>query len=148
MAARKKKAAQSLIRDERAARCVSLRRQGLTIAAIAGHVGLSPARVCELIGEVREEWSRERVADVAALTEAELSRLETLEGEIEAQMDVARGRADLAAFSALAGRKLSLSERRAKLLGLDKPTKVAPTSPDGASAYTGLVIEETLGDVG
>jgi hypothetical protein len=30
---------------------------------------------------------------------------------------------------------LKIQERRARLLGLDMPTKIAPTTPDGEAAY-------------
>lgn len=37
-------------------------------------------------------------------------------------------------------RLLKIQERRARLLGLDKPTKVAPTNPDGSKEAKGVVI--------
>ena len=35
---------------------------------------------------------------------------------------------------------LKIQDRRAKLLGLDAPAKVAPTTPDGKEPYTGLIV--------
>ena len=35
---------------------------------------------------------------------------------------------------------LKIQDRRAKLLGLDMPTKIAPTSPDGSEPFTGLIV--------
>ena len=39
-------------------------------------------------------------------------------------------------------RALKLAERRAKLLGLDAPVKVAPTDPSGEKEYAGLTDEQ------
>lgn len=39
-------------------------------------------------------------------------------------------------------RLLQIEERRAKLLGLDKPTKVAPTTPDGNTSYQGIDLDK------
>lgn len=37
-------------------------------------------------------------------------------------------------------RLLKIEERRAKLLGLDKPTKIAPTNPDGDKPATFVIV--------
>lgn len=43
---------------------------------------------------------------------------------------------------------LKVMERRAKLLGLDAPTKIAPTDPSGANAYEPLSLDERLARLG
>lgn len=44
----------------------------------------------------------------------------------------------------VADRILRIMERRAKLLGLDAPTKWAPTDPTGEKEYIGLTDEERM----
>ncbi|MFW6344772.1 MAG: hypothetical protein ACOC0M_00350, partial [Halomonas sp.] len=39
-------------------------------------------------------------------------------------------------------RAIKVMERRAKLTGLDAPTKIAPTDPDGETPYRGMTEEE------
>jgi hypothetical protein len=44
--------------------------------------------------------------------------------------------------TAATDRVLKIMERRAKLLGLDAPSKIAPTSPDGEAPYKGMTERE------
>ena len=73
---------------------------------------------------------KERVEPADETRVLELERLDRL---LNAIWDKATG-GDLEAVD----RALKIMERRAKFMGLDAPTKIAPTDPSGETEYSGL----------
>ena len=81
------------------------------------------------------KWLRAQIKkrarqDTDAWVAGELEKLEAIEEAAWTEKD----------FSTL----LKCMKRRADLLGLDAPTKIAPTTPDGNDEYTGLTDTERL----
>lgn len=112
---------------ERRAQAVELRMEGKTFDRIGAELGVSRQRAYQLVhgalGKLQRE-TQDRVEEALAL---ELERLDALQLAI---YERATG-GDLRAID----RMLRIMERRAKLLGLDTPQKVAPTNPAGDSPY-------------
>jgi len=108
-------------------KCLSLRKAGLTYAKIAERVGISKQgaykAVQTALNEIREHY-RETAVEVVAL---ELERLDEMTAALEGK--VAYGDPQSVATA------LRVMERRAKLLGLDAPQKIAPTDPSGENPY-------------
>lgn len=85
---------------------------------------------------IRKRWADSGVRDFDAARAQELARIDRLEIEYwDAWRDVVP--TDRTAPSYLAG-VMSCIDRRCKLLGLDAPTKIAPTDPSGENPYMGL----------
>lgn len=122
---------------EAAPRVIELRRQGFKGAEIARMLGRSASYVSTILTAAREEWTAARIEQTALLIQGELTRLDELEREVAERMD---GAGDLA-FAALAGRRLDCLERRAKLLGLDRPTRHDVSLPGVESALRDLTPE-------
>ncbi len=146
---------------------VRLRRAFWPVQDIARHYKISSPRVVQIIqkwlNQQREETSK--IAD--GLREQEVERLDTLcqslwpmvapyEGksiaEIEAVMAPYRGmdddefkkkakeRGELVPNMDAIDRYVRISARRSAMLGLDSPTKIANTTPDGKAATASVVI--------
>lgn len=115
---------------------LELRMKGLTIRQIAeeAEVKVSPAQVHRDLERSMSELRKLELQEADELRTIELLRLEALQ---KALWDTAMG-GDVGAVDRL----IRLSERRSKLLGLDAPTKVAPTSPDGETEYQGMSDEQ------
>lgn len=97
-----------------------MRRSGRTYREIARQVGIGVASAHRLIAAAMAETRSAVAEDVMELRALELSRLD---GLMVALWPKAR-RGDLAAVD----RVLKIMERRAKLLGLDAPVRVARTN--------------------
>jgi len=107
---------------ERDASAVRLRMQGFTYAQIAAELKFGSSthcqsRVAAALNEVVREPARE-------LLELELRRLDEMFLPVYARAIEGGGPKAIQSC-------LHIMERRAKLLGLDKPTKIATTTPDG-----------------
>lgn len=114
----------ALVALQRQQQAVELRRSGRSYREIAHAVGIGVASAHRLVGAAIAEARTTVREDVVELRALELSRLD---GLMVALWPKAR-RGDLAAVD----RVLKIMERRAKLLGLDAPVKVARTNPAGA----------------
>lgn len=123
---------------ETAPRVIELRRQGYKGAEIARMLGRSASYVSTILTAAREEWTAARIEQTDLLIQSELTRLDELEREITARMDTTRS--DVA-YAALAGRRADCLERRAKLLGLDRPTRHDVALPGVESALRELTPE-------
>lgn len=129
---------------------------------IAQKLGLSVATVCREIKAIEAEWRANMLRDVEAIKAEELRKLdhyelETLQewerskkdcqkkvmedsqggrsGKVrKAKIETTQNFGDPRYMSVLLG----IQDRRAKILGLDSPQKVAPTTPDGQEPYKGM----------
>lgn len=108
---------------------MALRRSGLTFDVIAQAKGITRQRVHQIVRDELRKLAQETAEETEGLRALELDRLDRLlaglwkkaqDGELDA-----------------IDRALKIAARRAALLGLDRPTKIAPTSPDGDDAYEG-----------
>jgi hypothetical protein len=117
------------------------RRQRLAELMVAGvrdrnelarALGVSKRTVYRDLVVIQEEF-RERSAELVAQERGvSLLRLERYVREL--QPDIARADRRVPAIRLLK----EIEERRAKLLGLDAPTKTAPTDPSGELEYSGI----------
>lgn len=110
---------------ERTKQALEYRKAGLAYAAIAERLGYRDRRTAwQAVHNALMKTLREPADEVRAL---EVERLDAL----YLQMFSRAMKGDYGAVD----RCIKISERRAKLLGLDAPVKVAPTSPDGSEEY-------------
>ncbi|MCG5549170.1 helix-turn-helix domain-containing protein [Halorhodospira halochloris] len=120
-------AAARLKSAERKARALELRQTGMTYADIGRELGISNAQAHRLVSGALQEIRKRASEEAEQLRTLELSRLDQLH---HALWESALG-GELRAIDRL----LRIMERRAKLLGLDAPTCVAPTNPDGQKSW-------------
>jgi hypothetical protein len=112
---------------ERQARAMDLRKRGKSFRYIGRELGVNEATACRDVHAVVEALNEMALDDADTYRRMELERLDALLDAITPK--VQRGDA----FAIDTARKLS--ESRRKLLGLDAPTKVAPTNPKGDAPY-------------
>ncbi|MFD8667068.1 hypothetical protein ACFV1U_16945 [Streptomyces microflavus] len=147
----------SLTTAQRDAEAARLRTQGWTYQRIADHLGFKQrADAYNAVKRVLDATVREAGEDIRALELERLDRLEAAANEVleREHVTVSNGRVvaldgaplpDDGPVLAAIDRLLKIQERRAKLLGLDAPTKQAITiSPERATALEQLV--EELGE--
>ena len=112
---------------ERRAKALTLRKAGHSYLTIAAQLGVDRSVACRYVHAALAELTASEPEDAAALRTLELARLDTqltaiwpavLNGHLGAQATALR-----------------IAERRAALLGLDAPRKVAPTDPTGEHVY-------------
>lgn len=146
---------------ERRRRALALRQEGKTFQVIADELGITRGGAYKSVQaglmEVTEKY-RETADEVLVL---ELERLDFMLDKMMAflNVDVAEviqeaadqegETVDYSAMARLASsqfvaveRVLKIMERRAKYLGLDKPTKIAPTDPGGENPYDDITDAE------
>jgi hypothetical protein len=150
MPGRKRKREKRVVDRERIA---ELRLKSWTQQMIAREMGLSRATVVRELRVLTDEWKRAAAADIAAAKARDLQALETLEREAWAEWE--RSKLDYARHVQQQGGEgggynrtetggrlgdpkylqiaINAHERRARLLGLDAPAKVAATNPDGSA---------------
>lgn len=135
MAATNKTSARHALMLQRQRDALEYRRGGSSYSAIGAKLEISAQRAQQLVAAALEATAAEIRTDGDALRALELERLDVA---IRAIAEKVKG-GDLRAID----RWLRISERRAKLLGLDAPTKVAPTDPTGDLPYRPLADLET-----
>ena len=115
-----------ILAAERRARAVELRKLGLTYAKIGEQLGVARQTAYQLVQSALEELRAKTSEGLEELRQLELERLD--EWQVLVVRELQKGRV-LQAIDRL----LKIAERRAKLLGLDAPTKhVAQVSgPEG-----------------
>ena len=106
---------------------LTLRRGGASFQSIANQLGVSKSTAHKAVSTALAALREQNDELAKALQTLEADRLDVL--QLGIWTDAARG--DLAAIQTV----LRIMERRARLLGLDAPTKVAPTSPQGDQPY-------------
>jgi len=108
---------------ERTEKILKLRLQGHAFGWIGREVGVSKSRAHKVV----KDWMDQAAAEAAALGDKirhlELARLEQMQAGLWEKATTGNARA--------VDSMLRLMERRAKLMGLDAPTKIAPTKPNG-----------------
>lgn len=129
MTAAHSKGAKRLVATERRREAVTLRRTGLTYDLIGQAMGITRQTAHKLVMAELRQIAAETAAEADALRALEVERLDRLLQGLWARAQ----QGDLDAVD----RALKISARRAALLGLDRPTKVAPTTPDGSEPYEG-----------
>lgn len=110
--------------DKRRAKCLELRASGLSLRAIAAKVGMAHSSVAEAIEAELDELTKEPAEKLRTVELARLDRLLKAMWAKAMKGDVHR-----------VDRCLRIMERRAKLLGLDAPTKQEHTGKDGAELF-------------
>lgn len=101
--------------EDRRLQCSDLLMRGMTYRQIAAALGCSVGTVHNDVEVLRRSWRERASQTYSDMVAAEVAKLDRLEG---AFMDKAMG-GDSEALHGL----LRLSARRAKLLGLDQPTR-------------------------
>lgn len=105
--------------EDRRRQVAALLRQGYREIQIARQLGVAPSTVSKDATRLRAEWRQLRDRDRDAWIETELAKLDA--AEAEAWRFVAEGgRPRLFGLD----RVLAVMDRRARLLGLDAPTKI------------------------
>ncbi len=114
---------------ERRGQALTLRKSGASIRAIAQTLDVSTTLIAKDLNRALVELAQEEKAGVAELRTLELARLDSLLQTFYPK--AVNG--DYQAFD----RVIKVAERRAKLLGLDMPVKVASTLSDGTDIQAG-----------
>ena len=113
--------------QERRRKAVELRRAGASFRQIAATLGMAKSSAHKTVKVALAELKQE-VDDQAKLLQVqEADRLDRLQFNLWTR---AVG-GDVTAIQTV----LKIMERRARLLGLDQPQKVAPTNPQGDAPY-------------
>jgi hypothetical protein len=118
-----------LARAENTIKVWQMRRAGYTIREIAGQIGVSKSEVGRLVKDALGDYqvrNQDQVDEYVAL--------ET--GRIEAIMRAFMPKAQTGNASA-ADVVLKAHDRLAKMHGMDAPSKIAPTTPDGKDEFGG-----------
>lgn len=113
----------------RQAQAFQLRVQGFNLAEIGRALSppISAAAVHKLIERGLDEVREANTGDLVRIRELEIARLDELHRALWSYAVPSTGVPDDKAVD----RVLKIAERRAKLLGLDAPTKLASTDPIG-----------------
>ena len=110
---------------DRQLRALDMRISGKTYAAIAKELGFAgPSGAFKTVMAALKKTLQEPANELRRL---EISRLDELFNSLWSKKD----------RLFYVDRLLKIMERRAKLLGLDAPSKIAPTNPEGSQEYTG-----------
>jgi hypothetical protein len=145
------------------ARVADLYIQGWMQAEIARNVGVSQPTVSTDIKAIQKQWRASAIRDFDVLRERELQKLDRLEREAWSAWERSQKPSQEAVVSTDGTTQKTLkrvaeqtgdvrflgqihkciASRRA-LLGLDAPTRIAPTSPDAKEAYHAHVMAELM----
>ncbi len=109
-----------------------LRLEGKSYREIGRLQDISEAQAHRDVAQVLQSTLDNNKEDIEQLRQIEVERLDNYLDSIDWKKNVG----DYKAIEL----SLKIQDRRAKLLGLDAPTKVAPTNPDGKEPYTGLIV--------
>jgi hypothetical protein len=117
---------------ERRQKAFALRRSGVPYRAIGKQLGISEAQAHRDVQAVLARLSELELASVEEYRVMELARLDRAQAALATMIDSGE--------PAVIGLWIKVSESRRKLLGLDAPTKIAQTNPDGtaSAAYAEL----------
>jgi len=149
--------------SRRRATVADLYVQGWMQSEIAGQIGVSQPTVSMDIKAIQKQWRESAIRDFDILRERELQKLDRFEREAweawnRSQNAVQETLVNINGSEQKSVRKVAdqtgdprfleqihkcIASRRA-LLGLDAPTRIAPTSPDGKEAYHAHVMSELM----
>ena len=119
---------------ERRRRSVALRKEGLSYQAIADELGMARSSVHHTVGKAMATLEKEIEGEARLLGALEMERLDNLQVAIWSRaMEGHLGSVD---------RVLKIMDRRARLLGLDAPARIAHTTPDGGSDPAAMSSQE------
>lgn len=131
----------------------------LSQGEIAERIGIDQPAVSRILKKLRKQWAEEAKADIGEVIALELKKLDAMELETLAEWEKSKkdyqkrsiedkpksqnggGRTAKVETGGQCGDPrymtvlLQIQDRRAKFLGTDKPSKVAPTTPDGEKPY-------------
>lgn len=110
--------------EMRRAESLRLRLAGNDYRTIAAKLGVSVAQAFRDVSAVLQETREQAAEDAAALRELEVARLDKMLAALDPRIEDGEPRAIETA--------IRLSESRRKLLGIDAPTKVETSGPNGA----------------
>jgi predicted transcriptional regulator len=149
--------------QRRRATVADLYIQGWLQAEIAHHVGVTQSTVSTDIKTIQGQWRASAIRDFDILRERELRKLDRLEREAWAAWERSQKPAQEALISTNGSDQKTVKKvaeqtgdprfleqvhkcilSRRALLGLDAPTRIAPTSPDGKEAYHSYVMSELM----
>ena len=159
----RRRGASEIARDRQ--RIADLYLRGWMQVDIAEEVGLSQSTVTRDLKALQAEWIKSSLIDYDKAKAREIAKIDNLEriyhaawrrscedaetvrkkkaevGGVERKelVSTAKGQSGDPRF--LNGIQWCI-ERRCKIMGIDAPTKVAPTDPTGRKEYTGLTDEE------
>lgn len=151
----------SMRMDHRRTKATELYIQGLSITQIADELGVTRQTIHTDIKSVREEWQRDRIFGMNMFKQRELEIIDRIADEawlswkksllesVSIKENIVSGSEDEPAIVTASERTrkgqcgnpaflqtmLQCSADRRKVLGLDAPTKVAPTTPEGDEPY-------------
>jgi len=112
---------------ERDEQILALRRRCWSYRRIASALGISKNTALRVVHAYLAEIASETKCNAELLRSAEIDRIDSCIAAVWDQVE----QGHLGAVD----RVVRLGERRAKLLGLDMPTKIAPTTPEGDEPY-------------
>lgn len=113
--------------QERRAKAVQLRRMGWSYGRIANQLGITKSSAHKAVTKAMTEVQQLLDTDAETARAMELERLD----ELQSYLWLPASKANAQAVEKI----LKIMERRAKLMGLDAPSKVAPTNPNGDEPY-------------
>ena len=108
---------------------VRLRKAGYSYAEIGEQVKLSKGQISKILNKYLDDFARAHKDELEELRNTENARLD---GYLKQVHSKAIG-GNMGAID----RAVRIMDRRAKLLGLDAPAKIAPTDPNGDEPYSG-----------
>lgn len=137
--------------------------QGYPQIKIAEQLGISQTTVCHDLKRVQKQWVESGIRNFDVLRERELKKIERVEHEAWLAWQRSQKAAQSATMTTTGSEQktqkkvedqvgdprfleqvLKCGAARRALLGLDQPTKIAPTSPDGEEAYHSHVMSELM----
>ena len=113
---------------ERQIQALDLRKEGWTYRQIAKHLDISVGLAFKYIQDELDSLAQLKTESADSVRLLELERVDMLMKGLAPMALVG----NIGAVTAY----LKCMERRAKLLGLDAPTKIAPTNPDGTEPFS------------
>lgn len=116
----------TLTNEERRQLAVNLRKQGNDYQTIGNALGITRQAAHKMVKRALDRIRATTEEDAQTIIDLEAQRLD----DIMVTMMVEATKAEPDYFAV--DRVLKIMERRAKLLGLDKPDKIAPTDPTGS----------------
>ena len=135
---------------QRRQKVAELALQSWTQESIAQELGISQSQVAADLKKTRQSWRESAIRDFEAARHEELARLARIERESMAAWERSKQPLQTATVNGEAGAQkarrtvkhqngdprfldiaLRCSEARRQIVGLDAPTKIAPTTPDG-----------------
>ena len=143
--------------------------QGKTQTEIGGILGLDQSQICNDLKVIKQRWQEKTTLDLDEKKRKELDRIDLLEttywaawerslkervktrtrkgmapatkGQLKETNEASVERENLIGNPAFLSGVMTCIERRCKLLGLDAPTKLANTDPEGTKAIPIMVIQ-------